>query len=154
MKAQKTYQPKAAELPEKWYVVDAEGQILGRLAARVAKVLRGKNSPRFAPHTHLNTHVIVVNAEKIQLSRDKAKTKVYQWHSPYRTGLKEETVEKLLQRRPTEVVRRAVRGMIPKNALGRQMMRYLRIYAGPEHPHEAQQPEPLKIVTRHVRVQE
>jgi len=154
MRAQRTYQPKAADQPEKWFVVDADGETLGRLAARVAKVLRGKTSPRFAPHTHLNTHVIVVNAEKVRLSGNKVQTKKYQWHSAYRTGLKEETVGDLLKRRPTEVVRRAVKGMIPKNALGRTLMRYLRVYAGPEHPHEAQKPEPIKIVTRHVRVQE
>lgn len=141
-------------MPEKWFVVDAEGLTLGRLAARVATVLRGKNSPHFAPHTHLNTHVVIVNSEKVRLSGKKLEDKKYQWHTIYRTGLKEETAGQLLQRRPTEVIRRAVKGMLPKGALGRTMMRYLRIYVGPEHPHEAQQPQALKIVTRRVREQE
>ena len=141
-------------MPEKWFVVDASGQILGRLAARVAKVLRGKNTPQYTPHLSLNRHVVVINAEKVLLSGKKREVKIYKWHTPYRTGIKEESVEHLLARRPTEVLRRAVKGMIPKDALGRHLMRNIRIYAGAEHPHQAQQPEPLTILTRHIRAQE
>ncbi len=151
MKAQSTHIPKPAEYPEKWFVVDAEGQIVGRLAARVAKVLRGKNTPLYTPHLVPNRHVIIVNAEKAVFSSDKVKTKKYQWHTDYRTGLKTELAEHLLQRKPEEVLRRAIRGMVPKNRLGRTLMRYLRIYKGPEHPHQAQQPEALAVRTRHLR---
>jgi large subunit ribosomal protein L13 len=154
MNAQKTFQPKPESLPEKWYVVDASNQILGRLASRVAKVLRGKTSPQYAPHVSLNTHIIVVNAEKVLLTGKKVREKTYKWHTAYRTGLKEESVEHLLARKPTEVVRRAIKGMVPKDALGRKLMRYIRIYTGPEHPHKAQCPEPLTIATRRMRTQE
>lgn len=154
MKVQKTYQPTPADSTEQWYVVDASGLILGRLASRVAKALRGKTSPRYAPHTHLKTHVIVINAEKTLLTGSKLKTKRYFWHSGYRTGIKSETAEEALARHPERIIFDAVHGMLPKDALGRQLMRHIRVYAGPEHPHQAQKPVPLPIHTRAVRAKE
>lgn len=144
MIASRTYQPRPEKTAETWYLFNAEGQTLGRFASRVAQVLRGKTTATFAPWASPNIHVVIINAEKIELTGDKKKTKVYRWHTIYRTGLKAESVEHLLQRKPTEVVRRAVQGMIPKGPLGRRLMRYVRVYAGAEHPHAAQNP---KVVT-------
>ena len=135
---QSTTFAKRGELSRTWHVIDAEGQILGRLAVRAAHLLRGKHKPLFTPHVDCGDGVIVVNAEKIRLSGTKMDTKIYQRYSGYPGGLKTEPVRRLLTRRPTEVVRRAVAGMLPKNPLGRQVARRLRIYAGPRHPHAAQ----------------
>jgi len=147
----KTYTPKQGDLTEKWYVVDAQDQILGRLAARIAAVLRGKCLPTFTPYANMQTHVIVVNAGKVRLTGKKMKTKTYYRHTLYPGGIRSTTAEQLLQKKPTELVRRAVRGMIPHNRLGSATMKRLRIYAQPTHPHQAQNPEPLQLITRKAR---
>jgi large subunit ribosomal protein L13 len=143
-----TYMAKPGEIPDKWYVVDAEGQILGRLAAQVAKVLRGKHRPTFTPSVDTGEHVIVVNAAKIRVSGDKLASKRYYRHSGYPGGLKVRTLQELLEERPERVVELAVRGMLPKNRLGRELFRKLKVYAGPDHPHAAQKPEPLSFERR------
>ena len=147
----KTYTPKQGDLTEKWYVVDAQDQILGRLAARIAAVLRGKRMPTFTPYVNMQTHVIVVNAGKVRLTGKKMKTKIYYRHTLYPGGIRSTTAEQLLQKKPTELVRRAVRGMIPHNRLGSATMKRLRIYAQPTHPHQAQNPESLQLITRKAR---
>ncbi|OGN85384.1 MAG: 50S ribosomal protein L13 [Chloroflexi bacterium GWC2_73_18] len=139
----KTYTPRAAEIERRWFVVDATDQTLGRLASRVAGILEGKHKPTYGGHLDCGDHVIVVNASRIAVSGDKRETKIYYRHSGYPAGLRSETLGELLHRRPEEVVRRAVRGMLPKNRLGAQQLRKLKVYAGAEHPHEAQRPEPL-----------
>ncbi|CAN5800262.1 50S ribosomal protein L13 [soil metagenome] len=139
----KTYSPRASEIERHWFVVDAEGQTLGRLASRIARVLAGKHKPGYATHMDTGDHVIVLNARKISVSRDKRETKVYARHSGYPGGFRQETLGDLLSRRPEEVIRRAVKGMLPSTTLGVQQLRKLKIYAGAEHPHAAQGPEPL-----------
>ena len=139
----RTYSPSASEIERVWFVVDAEGETLGRLATRIAHVLRGKHKPTFTPHLDCGDHVIVVNAERIRLEGGKEFEKVYHRHSGYPGGIKSVPFLRLLERKPTEVVERAVRGMLPKTSLGRQQLRKLRVYAGPEHPHAAQQPTPM-----------
>jgi len=139
----KTYSPRASEIERHWFVVDAEGQTLGRLASRIARVLAGKHKPGYATHMDTGDHVIVLNAGKIAVSRDKRETKVYARHSGYPGGFRQETLGDLLTRRPEEVIRRAVKGMLPSTTLGVQQLRKLKIYAGSEHPHEAQGPQPL-----------
>ena len=141
----RTYSPKASEITRTWYVVDAEGLVLGRMASEVARVLRGKHKPTFAPHIDTGDHVIVVNAGKVVLTADKAERKHVWSHSGYPGGIKHATYAELLQRRPEEAVRRTIRGMLPKNRLGRAMARKLKVYAGPEHPHTAQLPETLPL---------
>jgi len=141
----KTYQAKKKELSHTWYLVNAEGKVLGRLATELAKILRGKNKPTFTPHLDTGDFVIVVNAEKVTLTGKKMKDKIYHHHSGYPGGIKEMSAEKLLAKKPTEMLQMAVKGMLPKNSLGRQMLRKLKIYAGPNHPHEAQKPVPLQI---------
>jgi len=141
----KTYQAKKEELDYQWYLVNAEGKVLGRLATELAKILRGKNKPTFTPHVDTGDFVVVVNAEKVVLTGKKMKDKMYYHHTGYPGGIKEIAAEKLLAKKPTEVLRIAVKGMLPKNSLGRQMLRKLKIYAGPNHPHEAQKPLPLGI---------
>jgi large subunit ribosomal protein L13 len=143
MMVTKTYSPKMSEIERRWFVVDAEGKTLGRLASRVAQVLAGKHKPGYATHMDTGDHVVVLNAGKISVSRDKRETKVYARHSGYPGGFRQETLGDLLARRPEEVIRRAVKGMLPRNTLGVQQLRKLKIYAGSEHPHEAQRPEPL-----------
>lgn len=145
MKLQKTYTPGAADIERRWWVVDADGLALGRLASEVAALLRGKHKPTYAPHLDTGDHVIVVNASKVQVTSDKSRTKIYYRHSGYPGGLKAESFEALRERRPEAIVERAVRGMLPKNRLGRQMARKLKVYAGPEHPHQAQKPEALDL---------
>jgi large subunit ribosomal protein L13 len=140
-----TYTPKASEIQRAWHVVVAEGMVLGRLATEVARVLRGKHKPTFAPHLDTGDHVIVVNADKVVLTSDKADRKVVYRHSGYPGGIKAETYGRLLARRPTEAVRRSIRGMIPKTRLGRQQLTKLKVYAGPTHPHAAQKPQPLDV---------
>jgi large subunit ribosomal protein L13 len=141
----RTYSAKEADIKRKWYVVDADGKTLGRLATQVAIVLRGKHKPTFTPHVDTGDHVIVVNAEKIHLTGDKVRQKTYYRHSGYPGGLKSETVKDLLERKPYVIVERAIKGMLPKTKLGKQMGRKLNVYAGPTHPHKAQQPEALAV---------
>lgn len=129
----------------KWYLVDANGKTLGRLASELASVLRGKNKPQFTPHVDTGDFVIVINAEKVVVSGHKLQDKLYRHHSGYVGGLKTMTLKEMLEKKPTEVIEHAVRGMLPKGALGNQMYKKLHVYAGPEHPHAAQQPEELKI---------
>lgn len=140
----KTYQAKKEDLEHKWYLVNAEGKVLGRLSTELAKILKGKNKPTYTPHLDTGDFVIVVNAGKITLTGKKMKDKIYYHHTGYPGGIKEMNAEKLLARKPTEMIRMAVRGMLPKNSLGRQMLRKLKIYAGPNHPHEAQKPISLE----------
>lgn len=150
MRSQKTYSPKAADVPRAWYVVDAEGYPLGRLASEVAKILRGKHKPIMAPHVDTGDFVIVVNASKVAVTSGKSQSKIYYRHSGYPGGLKEESFESLRQRRPEAIVERAVRGMLPKNRLGRKMLGKLKVYAGPDHPHQAQTPQNLDLDIRKV----
>lgn len=144
----KTYTPKAGDITRAWYVVDADGVVLGRLASEVAKILRGKHKPTYAPHMDMGDHVIVVNAAKVRVTGAKATDKVYYQHSQYPGGLSEIPFERESERRPERVVERAVRGMLPRNRLGRRMLRKLAVYAGAEHPHEAQGPVPLELRSR------
>ena len=139
----RTYSPRASEIDRNWFVVDATNQRLGLLASRIAFVLEGKHKPTYATHIDTGDHVIVLNAAKIDVGGKKTEQKTYSRHSGYPGGYREETLADLLMRRPEEVIRRAVRGMLPRNRLGVQQLRKLKIYAGTEHPHEAQQPEPL-----------
>ena len=139
----KTYMPNPAQAERKWYVVDAEGQTLGRLSSEIAKVLRGKNKPEYTPHADMGDYVIVVNAEKIVTTGKKLDQKVYYHHSDFVGGMKETTLREMLQRHPERVIENAVKGMLPKGPLGRQMYKKLFVYAGPEHKHEAQKPEAL-----------
>ncbi len=141
----KTYQAKKEELKHQWYLVNAEGKVLGRLASELAKILRGKHKPTFTPHLDTGDFVVVVNSEKVGLTGKKLKDKIYYRHTGYPGGIKEVSAEKLLAKKPTELIRRAVKGMLPKNSLGRQMLRKLKVYAGPDHPHKAQNPVPLEL---------
>ncbi len=141
----RTYSPRASEIERAWYVVDAEGLTLGRMATEVARVLRGKHKAMFSPHIDTGDHVVIVNASKVVLSPGKAEAKQVYRHSGYPGGLSSTTYAELLASKPEEAVRRTVRGMLPKNRLGRQMLRKLKVYAGPEHPHTAQKPQPLAI---------
>ena len=141
----KSYMARPLEVERRWYVVDAEGQTLGRLATEIARLLRGKNKPQYTPHVDTGDFVVVVNAEKVVVTGKKAEQKVYRRHSGYPGGLKETSYEQMMERRPTEILRRAVKGMMPKNRLARQQLRKLKIYAGPEHPHAAQNPQRLEV---------
>jgi large subunit ribosomal protein L13 len=140
-----TYTPKASEIERSWYVVDAEGLTLGRLATEVARILRGKHKPMFAPHIDTGDFVIVINAEQAVLTGGKEEKKVYHYHTGYPGGIKSETAAKRRARRPTKLVEEAVWGMLPKGPLGRQQLRKLKVYAGGEHPHQAQQPESFDV---------
>ena len=139
----KTYMANPDKLEKKWYVVDASGMVLGRLASEVAKVLRGKNKPEFTPHVDTGDYVIVINAEKIKVTGKKLDQKVYYHHSGYVGGMKETTLKEMLAKHPERVVELAVQGMLPKGPLGREMLKKLHVYTGPEHPHAAQKPEVL-----------
>src|SRR5438094_1257822 len=141
----KTWNAKAGDVERRWYVVDAEGQTLGRLATRIAATLRGKGKPQYTPHVDTGEFVIVVNAEKITVTGNKLDQKQYFRHSGYPGGLRSRTLREQLERRPTEVLRVAVKGMLPKNRLAAKQLTKLKIYAGPEHPHEAQAPKPLDL---------
>ncbi len=141
----KTYTPKPTEIETRWYVVDASGCVLGRLASFVATRLRGKHKPLYTPHVDTGDHVIVINADKIALTGKKWDEKLYYRHSGYPGGLKSMTAKQLLQKSPQDLVMYAVRGMLPKNRLGRNMVKKLKVYAGPEHPHVAQRPEILQL---------
>ena len=139
----KTYTVREGDIERAWFVVDATGLTLGRLATRVARVLEGKHKPTWSPNLDSGDHVIVLNAGKITVTSAKQSTKLYQRHSGHPQGFKEETLGKLLERRPEEVIRRAIKGMLPHTRLGAQQLRKLKIYAGSDHPHQAQRPEPL-----------
>ncbi|OGB98333.1 50S ribosomal protein L13 [candidate division KSB1 bacterium RBG_16_48_16] len=141
----KTFSPKPQDIEHKWYVVDADGAILGRLAARIAHVLRGKHKPIFAPHIDCGDFVVVLNADKVRLTGRKTDQKVYYHHSGYPGGFKVVPFERMLAKRPEFILRNAVRGMLPKNRLGRKMLKKLKVYLSDEHPHKAQRPEPLEL---------
>ena len=144
----KTYVATPATRERNWLVVDATGQTLGRLATQIATALRGKNKPEFTPHCDTGDFVIVVNAEKISVTGKKRQEKRYYRHSGYPGGLRSRTLEEMLARRPEEVIRKAVKGMLPRNRLGRAQLTKLKVYAGPDHPHAAQKPEPMEIESR------
>jgi large subunit ribosomal protein L13 len=133
--------PKEQEIQRKWFLVDADGQVLGRLATRVASILRGKHKASFTPHLDVGDHVVVVNAEKVHVTGRKRTDKMYRWHSGYIGGLREVPFEKMVRSHPERVIEWAVQGMLPKNRLGRAMAKKLKVYRGAAHPHEAQQPE-------------
>ena len=141
----KSYMARPLEVERKWYVVDAEGKHLGRLATEIARVLRGKNKSQYTPHVDTGDFVVVVNAERVVVTGKKAEQKVYRRHSGYPGGLKTTSYERMMERRPAEILRKAVYGMMPKNRLARKQMRKLKIYAGPEHPHAAQNPQRLEV---------
>jgi len=141
----KTWNAKPGEIERRWYVVDAEGKTLGRLATQIADTLRGKGKPEYTPHVDSGDFVVVVNAEKIHVTGNKLDQKMYHRHSGYPGGLRSRTLRQQLERRPTEVIRKAGKGMLPKNKLARAQIGKLKIYAGPEHPHEAQSPTPLEV---------
>lgn len=142
----KTFMPKAEDIGRKWYVVDAEGQVFGRLASQVANILRGKLKPIYTPHLDTGDFVIIVNAEKVIMTGKKLDQKIYYHHSGYAGGLKETAYRKLLAEKPEFAIRRAVEGMLPKGPLGRKMAKKLKVYRGPEHEHQAQQPEEFKLI--------
>ncbi|MCB0198844.1 MAG: 50S ribosomal protein L13 [Caldilineae bacterium] len=141
----RTYTPKAEDIQREWFVIDASGQTLGRLASQISSVLRGKHKPTYAPHVDCGDFVVVVNAHKIRVTGRKLDQKFYYRHSGYPSGLTAVSLRDQLDRHPDRVIRLAVRGMLPKNRLGRQMIKKLKIYAAPDHPHEAQQPKPLQL---------
>jgi len=144
-KLQKTYSPKPDDIERSWFVVDAEGATLGRLASEIALILRGKNKPIFAPHMDVGDHVIVINADKVVVTGNKEEDKIYFRHSGFPGGLREVSLGQLRSTYPQRIIESAVRGMLPKNRLGRQMFKKLKVYAGPEHPHTAQKPQPLEL---------
>ena len=141
----KSYMARPLEVERKWFVVDAEGKHLGRLAAEIARILRGKHKPRYTPHVDVGDFVVVVNAERVVVTGKKAEQRVYRRHSGYPGGMKETSYSQMLARKPTEILRKAVYGMMPKTRLARQQFKKLKIYAGPEHPHAAQDPQTLEV---------
>lgn len=141
----RTYTAKATDIKRNWYVIDASGRTLGRLASEIARRLRGKHKPQFTPNVDCGDHIIVINAGKVRVTGRKATDKVYRWHTGYPGGLKSVTFDKLIKRKPERVIETAVKGMLPKGPLGRQMFRKLRVYAGTEHRHTAQQPQTLEV---------
>jgi large subunit ribosomal protein L13 len=143
----KTYVATPSDRQRDWYVVDAEGKTLGRLATGIADTLRGKRKPEYTPHCDTGDFVVVVNASKVRVTGNKLDAKLYHRHSGYPGGLRSRTLREMLERRPEEVLRRAVKGMLPRNRLARQQLRKLKVYAGPEHPHEAQKPQDLEVET-------
>ncbi len=144
----KTFSPKPTDIQRAWFVIDAQGASLGRLSTEVARLLRGKHKPIYAPHADTGDHVIVINAGQIQASPKALEDKVYHRHSGYPGGLRTETLGEALQKHPERVIERAVRGMLPKNRLGRQMIGKLRVYGGPAHPHAGQQPQPYELASK------
>ncbi len=141
----KTFSAKKEDIQKAWYLVDAEGKVLGRLATELARILRGKTKTIYTPHVDTGDFVVVINADKIRLTGKKMEKKVYYWHTGYPGGLKSINAKMLLDKKPEMVLKRAVKGMLPKNPLGRQMLRKLKVYAGPDHPHQAQQPQVLDV---------
>ena len=142
----KSFTPRAGDIERQWFVVDAERKTLGRLASRIAHILRGKHKPTYSPHMDLGDHIVVINAEKIRVTGRKAEKKVYYRHTGYPGGLRTTTYEDMLNKHPERILRIAVKGMMPNNILGRQMFKKLRVYVGPEHDHAAQQPEALSLL--------
>jgi large subunit ribosomal protein L13 len=142
--AMKTYVANAEKRQRDWYVVDAEGKTLGRLATQIADALRGKRKPEYTPHVDTGDFIVVVNAEKIRVTGKKMEQKIYWRHSGYPGGIKSRTLAEMLDRKPEEVIRKAVKGMLPRNRLARQQLTKLKVYAGPDHPHQAQQPKPME----------
>ena len=140
-----TYQQKPLDVQEKWYLVDAEGKTLGRLAARVAGMLRGKHRPTFTPNVDMGDHIVIVNAEKIHMTGDKMTTKLYRHHTGFPGGLKTATAQHIFKKDPTIILTKAIEGMLPKTPLGNQMAKKLRVYVGSTHPHQAQGPEPITL---------
>jgi len=140
-----TYMQKPLDVQEKWYLVNAEGKTLGRLAARVAGMLRGKHRPTFTPHVDMGDHIVIINAEKIHLTGNKMATKLYRQHSGFPGGLKTSTAQHVFRKDPTVLLTKAIEGMLPKNPLGNHMAKKLRVYVGPTHPHQAQGPEPITL---------
>ena len=140
-----TYTPKASEIERSWHVVNADGLVLGRMCTEVARILRGKHKPTFAPHLDAGDHVVIVNASKVVLTSGKAERERVYRHSGYPGGIKSNSYAELLARKPADAIRRTVKGMLPKGPLGRQMLTKLKVYAGPDHPHAAQSPEPLDL---------
>lgn len=141
----KTFSAKKEDINPKWYIVDANGEILGRLASKIATIIRGKHKPTFTPHVDTGDYVIVINAKKVRLTGKKLKDKVYYHHTGFPGGIRKISAEKLLQKKPTEVLKKAIKGMLPKNSLGRQILKKAKIYASADHPHSAQQPETLAL---------
>ena len=147
-----TYTPKKSEIERTWHLVDAEGLVLGRMATEIAAILRGKHKATYAPHIDTGDHVIVINADKVVLTSGKAERKMVYRHTGFPGGIRSDTYGDLLSKKPAEIVRQSIRGMVPKNRLGRQQMSKLQVYAGPTHPHQAQKPIPLEI--EHARAKE
>ncbi len=147
----KTYMPKASEVERNWYLIDAEGQVLGRLATEIASILRGKNKAEYTPHMDMGDFVVVVNADKLVLTGKKQEQKIYRRHTGYPGGLREVSYERMMEKHPERVLEKAVRGMLPKNTLGRAMFRKLKVYAGPDHKHQAQQPVKIEYAKRGVK---
>jgi len=141
----KTFSAKASEVEKKWYVIDAEGLVLGRLASEVAKILRGKNKPIYTPHVDTGDYVIILNSDKVKLTGNKVNDKLYRRHTGYVGGLKETTYRLYIEKHPTRAVEKAIKGMLPKNSLGREMYKKLKVYQGSEHKHQAQNPEVLTL---------
>ena len=141
----KSYMARPLEVERKWHVIDAEGQTLGRLSSEIARILRGKNKPQYTPHVDTGDFVVVVNAEKVVVTGRKSEQIIYRRHTGYPGGLRETSYEQMLARKPTEILRKAVRGMMPRTRLARQQFKKLKIYAGPEHPHAAQNPQPYEV---------
>ena len=141
----KTFSANPATVKRDWYVVDAEGKTLGRMASEIARRLKGKHKPIYTPHVDTGDYIVVINAEKVRVTGNKLKDKIYYRHTGYVGNLKSISLEKLLQKAPERVIQHAVKGMLPRNPLGRAMFKKLKVYAGPEHPHQAQQPKPLDI---------
>jgi len=142
----RTFSPKAGEVERRWYIVDAAGQTLGRISTQIARVLTGKHKPQYAPHIDTGDFVVVINAEKTVLTGNKEQAKIYYRHSTYPGGLKEENAASLRERQPQRLIEKSVRGMLPKNKMGRRQLKKLKVYAGSDHPHTAQQPEALNLV--------
>ena len=142
---EKTFSPKSKEIIREWFVVDATDKVLGRLASEIARILKGKHKPTYATHADVGDHVIVINAEKVKVTGNKLADKIYTNYSGYPGGLRKRTLEKVLETRPEYALEHAIKGMLPKNALGRKMMKKVRIYAGPDHKHESQQPEAIDL---------
>ena len=141
----KTYTPKAGEIVHQWHIVDATDKVLGRLASQIAHVLRGKHRPNYAPHMDMGDNIVVVNIDKVRVTGAKAENKVYHRHTGYPGGLRTTSYERMMEDHPYRILKKAVWGMLPSNSLGRQLIKKLRVYAGPDHRHEAQQPQPLDI---------
>jgi len=141
----KTYSPKVAEIERRWWLVDAEGKVLGRLASEVARILRGKHKPTYTPHMDMGDYIVVINADKVRLTGSKAEKKTYFRHSGYMGGERHIPFKEMFEKHPERVIELAVKGMLPKNNLGRLMRKKLRVYAGAAHPHEGQQPQPLEV---------